>query len=111
MSSASFAAWATVTASTKRLPAVSGGKRGAAVTNLASLAIVPLMPVDAELRQRLGLASAHELLQTFVDGTGADVAEGDVLVVGGTEYPVRSVADWPGADIGFKHIVVEELKQ
>jgi len=29
--------------------------------------------------------------------------------VGGTEYAIRSVAEWPG-DEAFLHLVVEELK-
>jgi len=52
------------------------------------------MPVDPELRQSLGLDAALELKQTFVDGT-LDIREGDVFVVDGTGYQVRSVAEWP----------------
>jgi len=58
----------TVTASTKRTPAISGGKRGAAETNVTSLKCTPLDPVDPGLRQRMALDTPHELLQTFVDG-------------------------------------------
>jgi hypothetical protein len=58
----------TVTASTKRSPAIVGGKRGAPATKLASIQCTPLDPVDPELRQRLALNTPHELLQSFVDG-------------------------------------------
>lgn len=44
---------------------------------------------------RLGLAldAPLDILQTMIDGNH-DVKEGDVLVVGSTEYPIRSVDDW-----------------
>lgn len=77
-----FRRMATVTASTKRSPAISGGKRGTPTTNLTELSCTPLDPVDAEVRQRLGLDTPHELLQTFI--------------AGGTT---------------FYHLVVEELKR
>ncbi len=63
-----FARLATVTASTKRTPAIAAGKRGAPVENVSSLICTPLDPVDPALRQRLALDTPHELLQTFVDG-------------------------------------------
>lgn len=69
--SRTFARLATVTASTKRSPAVVGGKRGAPALNLTGLKCTPLDPVDAETRQRLGLDTPHELKQTFLaDATG-----------------------------------------
>jgi hypothetical protein len=60
----------TVTASTKRSPAISGGKRGNPVAKLLGLKCTPLDPVDPEIRQRLALNTPHELLETFVDGGG-----------------------------------------
>jgi hypothetical protein len=76
-----FSRLATVTASTKRSPAVSGGKVGAPVTKESSITCTPLDPVDPEVRQRLGLQTPHEVLQTYVVDTG-----------------------------GFYHLVLEELK-
>ena len=61
----------TVTASTKRSPAVSGGKRGAPATHLTGVRCMPLDPVDADLAQRLGLNTPHELMQTVADGGDA----------------------------------------
>ena len=58
----------TKTATTKRSPAVSGGKRGVPVTKLFDLRCTPLDPLTAELAQRVGLDTPHELLQTYVDG-------------------------------------------
>lgn len=100
----------TVTASTKRAPAIASGKRGAAATNVASLLCMPLDPVDPELRQRLALNTPHELLQTMTLET--DIREGDILVVAGKEYPVRSCAEWIWrGGTSFRHLVVEDLKR
>lgn len=108
MTTSSFSRLATVTASTKRSPAAVAGKIGAMQTNLASISIVPLMPIDPEISSTVALNSPREAKQTFVDGS-EDVVEGDRLVVSGTEYVIRSVAEWPG-DEACLHIVVEELK-
>ena len=99
----------TVTASTKRQPAVSGGKRGPAVTQVASLTCTPLDPVDPQLRQRLALDTPHELLQAFTVET--DIIEGDFLVVGTEEYPIRSCAEWSWRSGKFLHLVLEDLKR
>ena len=107
--SASFDAIATVTASTKR-GSISSGKRSTPTENIASLACTPLDPVSAEIRQRPELKTPHELLQTFVD-SGADVKEGDILTVSGTDYPIRAVGDWEFAGSTYLHLVIEELKR
>jgi len=111
MGSAGFSRFATVTASTKRPPAVSSGKRGVPATEISSLKCLPLDPVDAEVRERLGLDTPHELLQTFAQG-GLDIREGDFLVVGSTEYPIRAVEDWrwPPDEADYVRLVLEELK-
>lgn len=58
----------TLTVSTKRQPAMVSGKRGGRTTKLTGLKSTPLDPVNAEIRQRLPVASPYELLQAFVDG-------------------------------------------
>lgn len=67
-----FQRMASVTASTKRPPALSNGLRsGTAVTNLASIKITPLDPITAEVAQRLALESPVRMLETFIaDSTG-----------------------------------------
>ncbi len=109
--SRAFGRFATVTASTKRPPAKASGKRGSPAENIASLKCLPLDPVDAEIRVRFGLEGPMELRQTFVQG-GLDIAEGDLLVVGSTEYPIRAVGDWTwGPDnADYVHLIVEDLK-
>jgi hypothetical protein len=103
---------ATVTASTKRPPPLSGGVRGAPTTSISSLRCLPLDPIDAELRQRLGIDTPHELRQTCVQG-GLDILEGDVLVVGSAQYPIRAVEQWwwPWDGEDTLRLVVEELKR
>lgn len=99
----------TVTAGTKRAPAIAGGKRGTPVTQVASFLCTPLDPVDAEVRQRLGVQTPHELLQTFTKET--DIVQGDILVVASVEYPIRSCAEWVWRGTTFRHLVVEDLKR
>lgn len=108
MSSASFTRLTTVTASTKRAVMVSG-KRGTPATNIASLKCTPLDPVNSEIAQRLGLDTPHELLQTYTEA--ADIVEGDFLVVGAKEYPIKAVADWQWGDVVYRHLVLEDLKR
>lgn len=107
---AGFGRGATVTASTKRSPAASGGKRGTPTTFIASLRCAPLDPVDPETRQRLAINTPHELLQTFVDA-GLDIQEGDILVVDSEEYPIPSAAQWSWRGSEFVHLIIEELKR
>jgi hypothetical protein len=107
----SFDHFATVTASTKRPPAIAGGKRGTPAANLTSLKCTPLDPVDSEIRERFGLNAPMELLQTFVEG-GLDIKEGDLLVVSSVEYPIRAVGDWhwPPDTANYLHLILEQLK-
>jgi hypothetical protein len=107
-----FTVMASVTASTKRHGAVGSttGLRAAAATNIASLKCTPLDPVDAELKQRLGLDTPHQLLQTYVDG-GLDIKVGDILVVSSVEYPIKRCGkwDWRLTGSNFVALVVEDL--
>lgn len=65
---ATFPILATVTASTKRPPEMSSGKRGAATTNISSMKCTPLDTVNAETAIRSGLDTPMNVLQTFCDG-------------------------------------------
>ena len=106
----SFAKLASLTVSTKRSPAISGGRRGAPTTYLEDVPCTPLDPVDPDLRARLALNTPHELLQTFASG-GYDILEGDILVSGGVDYPIRSAAQWTDfRGVTFVHLVIEDLK-
>lgn len=110
MSSIAFTRLASVSASTKRLPAADvNGIIGSPSEQVASLVCTPLDPVDSELRQRLGIDSPHELLQTFTEETG--ILEGDIFVVSGTEYPVKSCAEWTDfRGDTYLHLILEHLK-
>lgn len=71
MNTLGFRRMANVSASTKRLPAISSGKRGLPVTNLTDLKCIPLDPVSPEIQRRVALDTPMELLQTFLtDGNG-----------------------------------------
>jgi hypothetical protein len=114
MADPSFTLMATVSASTKRSPDISGGIIGAAETHIASLSCFPLDPVDPEIQQRIpNLAGAQELLQTFVQG-GLDIDEGDILIVSSTEYPIRAVEDWSWPhdpnDADYQRLILEQPK-
>jgi hypothetical protein len=73
---------ATLPAYTKRTATTSGGKRGNPEIHIAGLRATPLDPVDAELKQRLGLETPHQVRQTFLALEG---------------------------DCAFYHLVVEDL--
>jgi hypothetical protein len=105
--SSSFTRLATATASTRRPPAIVAGKRDVAAAYLDNLKCLPLMPVSEELRARLGLLGAAELLQTALQGS-PDIREGDILITGTLEYQVRSVADWPWIDGTLTRFLVLE---
>lgn len=109
--STSFSKLATVTASTKRQGAVSGGLSGDLAENIASLKCLPLDPLTPDVAASMGLGAFAELLQTMVEG-GLDIIEGDVLVVGSTEYPIKAVADWHWrpADSNTLWLALEDVK-
>jgi hypothetical protein len=90
---AAFDKIATVTASTKRVGAIVSGLTPDPATNIATLAITPLMPVDADLAAALNLAF-RKVWQCFAKGT-PDITEGDILVIGAVSYPIRAVEKWP----------------
>lgn len=100
---------ATETASTKRLPAISNGKRGTATVNVGTISCTPLDPVDADLQQRLELDTPHELLQTFVRGD-PDIIEGDIFTYDELDYPIRSCEEWKWSDDIYLRLVLEDLK-
>lgn len=110
--SSSFARMATVTASTKRMGAVSsGGLTGDLETQVASLKCTPLDPVSPETAQRAGIGAFTELLQTMCEG-GFDILEGDVFYVDGKSYKVRAVGQWgwrPSGDDTL-HLILGEVK-
>lgn len=117
MTSPAFARQLTITASTKRPPAVSGGKRGAMVANLASVQIAPLTGVSSEVALRAGLDSPYNLLQTFADDV--DIADGDELtpaegVYANVAMPVRRAMKLPWGVRGETirlHILLENLRR
>ena len=107
----SFARLTKVTASTKRNP-LTGGARTGYAAHLASLKITPLAPVEtsraAEFRQLLKMGTSYRILECYAQGN-PDVDDGDMLVVGAKEYPVRAVLPWTFGDDVRLNIIVEDL--
>lgn len=100
----------TQAATTKRSPAAVAGKVAAMATELTSLMIMPLMPVGEDIRAEIALNSPREAKETYC--VEVDVLEGDHLVVGGVEYIIRWVGEWPWPDASenFHRLVIEEVK-
>lgn len=94
---------------TKRPPDVTNGRRSEPVTYLTNVRCSNLFPVEAEVAQLLPNKSPKELLQAFVPGT-SDVKEGDILVFGSREYPIRAAAEWALRSKAVTHLIVEDLK-
>ena len=89
---------ATITASTKRPPALSGGKVGSPATHLSSVQVLALLPASQELVQEAQLQSAREGKMTFAFANDSnvlpDILEGDLLVISSVEYPIKMVKEW-----------------
>jgi len=78
---------------------------------LTGLMITPPDPVNAELRERFALGTPHEVLQAFYESPNEiDIKEGDVLVVGSNEYPIKAVEDYSYGKDYFVRMILEELK-
>lgn len=113
--SASFRRLATVTASTKRPPPVVNGQRDEPQAYLANLKVTPLDPADSQKARDLAFrlqqenGKMYELLQCFTEATN-DIIEGDVLVVSGNEYPVRSTGDWVWRGATYLQLLLEDPK-
>lgn len=109
----SFNRLASVTASTKRPPPMSGGKRSAPVAHLSDIACSPLDPADSETARDLAFRLRREtnapidILQTFVDAS-LDIREGDVLVVDSVEYAIRRANKWTWRGSAYLHLLIEE---
>lgn len=111
MTSPAFAQMATQTAGTKRPPALSDGKRGAPASTGLSLAITPLDPIDAEVRERFALEGGVVLMHCFHESdTQVDIQEKDILTIGSDEYPIKAVGEYEYDDYYFYEIIVEDIK-
>lgn len=103
----SFDHLATVSASTKRNPAVAGGKVGEPVVYLTDLNILPLMPVSKEIQERYQIKSPRLSYTTYISGN-PDIAHGDVLTVDTVDYNVIAASPWNGK-WDFIELVVEKV--
>ena len=110
MTSASFSKLATVTASTKRPAAISGGKAGEPTTNIASLKCTPLIAASRELIQMSNLQTTGLLYVTKAQ-SNLDIKTEDILVIDTVEYPIRAVTNIPFAGDMRKRMIVESPKR
>ncbi len=106
--SASFTREAVIAASTKR-GSLTGGKRDVPVIYLVSIQCTPLYPVSAQTALRAGLDTPLDVLQTFTESS--DIVEGDILVVGAKEYPIKAVLNYPMRTGAYKQLILEDLKR
>lgn len=94
----SLRVFCTIPVSTKRSTTLSNQRTGAAAAYLTGLLITPLWPLSPETIESLGISSPRESKETFfVPAPGValpDIREGDVLTVGGVDYPIESVSEW-----------------
>jgi hypothetical protein len=97
------------TLTTKRPPTVVSGRRGDPVDYLSAVPCTSLLPVSPEVAARYPNRRPTELLQCFVPGT-YDVVEGDTVVFGGKQYPVRDAAEWSLRRTSITHLILEDIK-
>ena len=95
----------TVTASTKR-STLSGGKVQTPTTYISELKCTPFIPWQAEQARTPKIEIPYEMLETYVKGSH-DIQEGDLLVVGTDEYPVRVVSGWPEQSPSYHRLLLE----
>lgn len=99
----------TIAASTKRATDLGNNLRGAPATYLSELMVTPLWALRPDTAETLGISSPREMKECYLVPTGdslPDIVEGDVLVHGGTEYIVDSVAEWPDLSGGIPTLVI-----
>lgn len=102
-----------VTASTKRSPALTAGKRGLPATHLTALRCTPVDPANGQgaqdLALRLGdsLKQGFRIMETFTE-PGQDLIDGDVLITNGREYVIRQVNEWAWRGSSFMHLLMED---
>ena len=120
----SLSDFATDTASTKRPPTVSSGKRGVPAAHLSGVSITPLMPASEAVQQHPALqSSATEIWETYTYSHAhtdddesvtqlPDINAGDIMTVDSTDYDVLYVGDWPAAGgvDAYLMIALQEVK-
>lgn len=109
---AAFDQLASVTASTKRGGGYdANGLEIGYTTQEPAIKCLPLDPIDPQVALGIEGLGWSEALQTAVQG-GLDIKEGDLLVVAGTEYPIRAVADWtwPPSALTYMILFLEDKK-
>jgi hypothetical protein len=108
--SLAFTRQLTVTASTKRPPTLSSGKRGAPAAYLTTLKCMPIDHTSRDTQNTFQLETPINYRQTMTLDT-YDIKPGDVLTVSGVDYPIVYVQRWPampGRNDAYKLLVLTE---
>lgn len=102
----------TVPFTTRRPPPKVGGRQAAPAPYLVAtdLRCTPLNPADSATHKlmREQLDRQVRVLETYTAAT-ADIADGDLLVVDGRDYPVRRAERWDWRRTIFLRLLVEDL--
>lgn len=71
------------------------GKRSGAMLNIATVEVLPLMPVSRDVVQRMALQTPVKLLMTYFEAENTlSFAEGYVLALDGVDYPIKALNAW-----------------
>jgi len=110
----SFTKLATVTASTKRIPAIASGKIGSRATNIASLKCTPIDPLSSGSQPSyddVDILDAHvQLFVTYCEST-ADIQQGDEFIVGSVSYTVKSAENWTFAGSTYLQVILTKYRK
>ncbi len=89
-------------------------RSGLRCVEAASLLVTPLYPLGRDMLTLLDLNSPRDVRECYhVPAPGAelpDVREGDILSVGGQDYIVFYVAEWPDGDVPALNLVLQKVK-
>ena len=64
------------------------------------------MPITDDIRLKYSIESPRESLVAYILGS-PDILEGDILVVGGIEYPIRAVGSWTPHE--YLEVIVDKV--
>ena len=110
----SFSKLATVTASTKRIPAIASGKIGSRAVNVVSLKCTPIDPLGTGSQpsfDNVDVLDAHsQLYVTYCEST-TDIQQGDEFIVGTVSYTVRTVEDWAFDGANYLRVILSKYRK
>jgi hypothetical protein len=100
---------ATVAATAKKSPAISGGKRGDPTSTGESFYCTPLDSVDPAVAETANVKKPYTVLETFVEGN-YDLEAGYILVIGDDEYKIHSIESLDWKETAYMRLIVYNIK-